>query len=99
MIESIILGFAVGLLLGSLYFGGLWITVKRFTAGTRYSRRLVFASFLVRTLIVLLGFYWLIKLTTYWQAPALALAGFVISRIIITKIVVGNVGIENVTED
>jgi len=99
MIESILLGFIVGLVLGFLYFGGLWVTVKRFTAGARHSRQLVLVSFLVRTLIVLLGFYWLLTLTTHWQVTALALAGFIVSRLIITKIVVGNVEMENATED
>ena len=48
---------AVGLALGALFFGGLWLTVQSSTA--RQSPFLFLASFLVRSAVLLSGLWWI----------------------------------------
>jgi F1F0 ATPase subunit 2 len=47
-----------GLILGILFFGGLWLTVKR-TLGSPYIALWLLGSSLLRTAIVLTGFYFM----------------------------------------
>lgn len=53
---ALVLSMAAGAGLGLLYFGGLWLTVRRL-AGTRTPVLLFGASFVVRTILTVLGFY------------------------------------------
>lgn len=76
-----------GGMLGVAYFGGLWITLKRFVEGAKRAHILMLLSFLVRTGVVISGFYALLLITHQWQAVAVALVGFVISRMIITRVI------------
>ena len=73
-----------------VYFGGLWITLNRFIAGENHFYFPVIVSFVIRIVFVVAGFYALLQMTRQWQALAIALAGFIIARIVITKIVSGN---------
>ena len=72
----------VGGLLGLLYFGGLWWTVRRLPAA-RNPWLLYFASLLARILLVVSGFFAVLQLT---DAPRLCvcLVGFVLARLILT---------------
>jgi len=99
MITSLIAGLLSGLILGYFYFWSLWFTVRRFTLGVKYARELLVVSFLVRTLVVLLGFYVLLEVTAHWVAVGLALIGFVISRIVITKIVFRKTATTTITDE
>lgn len=76
-----------GGILGLLYYGGLWVTISRFIADQQYFRLILLVSFFLRIAMAIGGFYLLLRFTRHWQALALALAGFVLSRIIITKII------------
>ncbi|MEO6669595.1 MAG: ATP synthase subunit I [Ferruginibacter sp.] len=76
-ISNIILPFIVGLLLGVLFFGGLWLTVKKLTA-SKMPALLVLGSFFFRVSIVLIGFYF-IGLGD-WRKLIVCLAGFILSR-------------------
>lgn len=71
-----------GLLLGTFFFGGLWITVKK-TATSASPALLVFGSFIVRISIVLIGFYFIAA--GNWRSMLIAFAGFIIARFIVMR--------------
>jgi F1F0 ATPase subunit 2 len=70
-------GFAIGLLAGALYFGGLWLTVRDIGAASRPGQRLLF-SFVVRMGLLLAVFYGLSQ--QGWPALAAALGGVLVAR-------------------
>lgn len=86
MLESIrwtemIAALVMGLVLGSLFFSGLWWTVRRLP-GARRPLLLYFVSLLLRTGAVMAGFYLLLS---RWQWPHLliALSGFLAARLLL----------------
>ncbi len=79
----LILSILAGILLGIFFFGGLWWTVKKITAGNSKPYFLFLVSFIIRTVVVLAGFYLL--LTAGWQYLLSALAGFLIARTILAS--------------
>jgi F1F0 ATPase subunit 2 len=83
---AIRLAFAMlaGSLLGVIFFGGLWWTVQRCTVGTQAA--LAFGlSFLLRTTITLVGFYFVTGAD--WKRLVACLAGFVVMRVMIMRLV------------
>ena len=72
-----VVAFVAGILLGGLYFGGLWWTLRRITetGGTLWWGLL---SFGIRAVLVVGGFALLVPLG--WYAPAVALIGFLAAR-------------------
>ncbi len=73
-----------GLLLGLFYFGGLWLTVRGITCGKRPGM-LMLASFVLRLLVALSGFYMVMD-----GGPGRLIAclgGFLLMRYILTKAV------------
>lgn len=70
--------FIAGLLLGMLFFGGLWLTLNGLERSCHPALRLL-ASLLVRVTLVLIGFYAIAQLDA-WQHLLMALAGFIASR-------------------
>ena len=85
MNESFGLAFAliVGMLLGAIFFGGLWLTVRRSVA-SKHVALWFLGSMLLRTLIALLGFYFVSM--GNWQRLLVALFGFVVARFIATRL-------------
>lgn len=72
-----------GLLLGAMFFGGLWWTVQKGISSKRPA--LWFAgSQLVRTSIALAGFYFIAP--GHWQRVIACLIGFVVARLIVTRL-------------
>ena len=72
-----------GVLLGAIFFGGLWWTVRRGVS----SKRVVLwflGSMLLRTCIALLGFYFV--LGGNWERLLTGLLGFIIARSIVTRL-------------
>jgi F1F0 ATPase subunit 2 len=67
----------VGLSLGALFFGGLWLTVSR-SLQTPLGALILPAGFLVRTAVVLVGFRMVGG--DDWRAYAICLAGFLCAR-------------------
>ena len=67
----------VGLLLGVLFFGGLWLTVKKI-AVSKMPALLVLFSFVFRISIVLAGFYF-VGLDD-WKKLGMCLIGFIAAR-------------------
>jgi F1F0 ATPase subunit 2 len=77
------LAWAAGVLLGAMFFGGLWWTVRKGLTSTQPA--LWFAgSLLVRTAIALAGFYLVAR--GHWERLVLCLLGFVVARLVVTWI-------------
>lgn len=72
-----VLVFAAGLVLGILFFGGLWLTVKKVVTSKRPSLWLI-GSFLIRVSITLVGFYYLSQGS--WKNLLISVLGFIIAR-------------------
>lgn len=79
MIEILAPAFGVGAALGVFYFCGLWWTVRRLNS--RNGTVLLLGSFLVRSAVVVAGFY--LVMDGRWEALLAALAGFLAARIAI----------------
>lgn len=54
---SIVLALCAGLVLGFLFFGGLWLTTRRLPSSAR-PYRLMLVSFAVRLTLLIAGLYW-----------------------------------------
>ena len=85
MTEPLALVFALiaGILLGAFFFGGLWWTVRKGLA-SKWTALWFFGSMLLRTGAVMLGFYFVMG--DSWQRLLAALLGFVLARIIATRL-------------
>lgn len=83
---SMIVAFVAGMVLGIIFFGGLWLTVKKAVIA-KIPALWVFSSFILRSSIILVGFYFIGDKN--WQSLILCLLGFIAARfmvIYITKI-------------
>jgi F1F0 ATPase subunit 2 len=84
MSETIILAaaLAAGVLLGAIFFGGLWWTVRK--GVTAKTPALWFlGSSLLRIGIVLAGFYFVAR--GDWKKLLLCLLGFLIARVVVLR--------------
>lgn len=79
-IRYLILAFVVGVALGTLFFGGLWYTVKK-AVTAKISVIWIFISFILRGTIVMIGFYFISS--GGWKPIIISVIGFVGSRFII----------------
>ena len=70
-----------GVLLGAIFFGGLWWTVWQ-GVSSRQPALWFFGSVLLRMSIALAGFY--IVSDRHWERLLLCLLGFVMARFIVT---------------
>ncbi|WP_319523259.1 ATP synthase subunit I [uncultured Desulfosarcina sp.] len=77
------LAFLWGTFLGLIYFGGLWLTVKT-APGKQRPVRWLAASFLARIAVALAGFWVALRMNP--AALFLALAGFFLVRIVLTRV-------------
>ena len=71
-----------GLALGAFFFVGLWWTVRRGVIAAQPAA-VFLGSMVVRTLVVMLGFYYLSR--GDWRNVAGSLTGFVIARFLVTR--------------
>jgi F1F0 ATPase subunit 2 len=71
-------GFLVGSLLGAIYFGGLWWTVRKIHQSQR-PLSLYFGSLFARLAVVLGGLFLMLK-TCDWPALVAAMVGFLVVR-------------------
>jgi F1F0 ATPase subunit 2 len=85
MIDPLSLAFALiaGIMLGAIFFGGLWWTVRK-GVSAKHPAFWFFGSMLLRTCIVLLGFYFI--LGDSWQRLLAGLLGFIVARIVVTRL-------------
>ena len=72
-----------GIVLGALFFGGLWFTV-RYGLRSNKSPLIFLGSLIIRMAIVLFGFYYVGA--NNWQKMLVCLGGFLIARIVINRI-------------
>lgn len=81
-----------GVLLGTMFFGGLWWTVRQGVSAKRPALWFL-GSLVLRTGIVLAGFY--IVAGGHWERLLLCLLGFVIAHLIVTRFTGPPVGHHN----
>jgi F1F0 ATPase subunit 2 len=74
---------AGGLLLGAMFFGGLWWTLRRGLASGRPALWF-FGSLLLRTSVTLSGFYLFAR--GDWERLLACLLGFAIARLMVTSL-------------
>jgi F1F0 ATPase subunit 2 len=77
---SLVLALVTGVLLGAVFFGGLWWTVQKVVSSNR-STLWFFVSLLMRTSILLAGFYFIAH--GHWERLLMCLLGFVVARPIV----------------
>jgi F1F0 ATPase subunit 2 len=69
-----------GILLGTVFFGGLWWTIRKGVASSRPALWFI-GSLLIRMSITLAGFY--VVAGSHWERLLMCLLGFVSARFII----------------
>lgn len=72
-----------GMLLGVLFYGGLWFTVRH-GLSSAYAGLWFTASFLLRMAAVLSGFYFIAA--GRWEKLFFCLAGFMLARVLVTRL-------------
>jgi F1F0 ATPase subunit 2 len=80
---SLVLALVAGVLLGAIFFGGLWWTIRK-SVSSRQPALLFFGSLLLRTALALAGFYWTAR--GHWERLLVCLLGFVMARAIVTRL-------------
>ena len=82
-IVPLILAFLVGVLVGGVFFGGLWWTIRKALpsnlAGVWFA-----GSFLVRTAIALVGFY--AAGQGDWRRLVSSVVGFLVARLLVVRL-------------
>ena len=79
----LVLAWVMGVLLGAMFFGGLWWTVRKGVSSKRPAIWF-FGSLLLRTSIALVGFY--VIAGGHWERLLVCLLGFFIARLIVTRL-------------
>lgn len=79
---TLLLAWFAGLLLGAVFFGGLWWTVRKGIV-SRYAPLWFLGSLIVRMSIVLAGFY--LVGGGHWQRLLACLLGFFIARFLVMR--------------
>lgn len=82
---SLFSGLATGAMLGLLFYGGLWITVRTLMM-TQHPVAMTLGSFLFRVAVTVTGF--LLIARGGWQNALACFAGFVAGRIAVSRFVV-----------
>jgi len=80
---TLLLAWVAGVLLGAMFFGGLWWTVRRGVTSKRPALWFL-GSMLLRSFIALAGFYFVSD--GHWQSLLACLVGFVIVRLLVTRL-------------
>jgi F1F0 ATPase subunit 2 len=75
------LALSAGALLGTIFFGGLWWTVRN-GASSEQPAFWFFGSMLLRMSVTLSGFYFVSG--GHWERLLLCLVGFVMARLVVT---------------
>ena len=80
---TLMLALVTGGLLGAIFFGGLWWTVRK-GVSSKQPALWFFGSLLLRTSIALAGFYFIGR--GHWERLLVCLLGFIIGRFIVTRL-------------
>ncbi len=83
-VAALLLAWLAGGVLGGVFFGGLWWTVRQGLSAARPALWF-FSSLLLRLSIVLAGFYLVAR--GHWQRLLVCLLGFVIARLVVTALI------------
>ena len=75
------LALSAGTLLGAIFFGGLWWTVRK-GVSSRWPALWFLGSLLVRMSIAVIGFYLVGR--GHWERLLVCLLGFVMARLVVT---------------
>ena len=78
-----VLAWVAGVLLGAIFFGGLWWTVRK-GISSRRPALLFFSSLLLRMSIVIAGFYFVGR--DHWEQLLLCLLGFIMARLLMIRL-------------
>ena len=79
---ALVISLLAGVALGVLFYGGLWITIRRLPT-TGHPLGVTLGSLLLRMAMVLAGL--LLVTRGRWQNAAACLAGFVLGRIAVSR--------------
>src|SRR3984957_1077693 len=79
----LVLALVAGVLLGAIFFGGLWWTVRK-GISSKQPAMLFFTSLLLRTGIALAGFYLMARVG--WESLLACAVGFIMARLIVTRL-------------
>ena len=79
----LILAWVAGAVLGAVFFGGLWWTLRRGVLSQRPVRWFL-GSLVARTSIVLFGLYF--ASGRHWERMLSCLLGFAMSRLVVTRL-------------
>lgn len=77
-----LLAILVGVGLGGMYFGGLWLTVRRLP-DAHWPVLLLLGSIVGRTTLTLVGFY--LVMGGRWERILACLAGFILVRVVLVR--------------
>ena len=80
---SLAFALAAGVLLGAMFYGGLWWTVRQGVSSKRAALWFL-GSLLLRMGVALAGFYFVSA--GHWQRLLLCLLGFVLARLAVTRL-------------
>ncbi len=80
---GLMLALVTGVLLGAIFFGGLWWTVQKGLSSKRPALWFL-GSLLLRTGIALAGFY--LVAAGHWERLLVCLLGFVIARMFVIRL-------------
>jgi F1F0 ATPase subunit 2 len=80
---NLVLALTAGLVLGSMFFGGLWWTIQKGLSSHRPALWF-FGSLLVRTSLALAGFYFVFS--GRWERLMACLLGFILARLIVSRL-------------
>jgi len=80
---TLTLPLAAGLLIGAIFFGGLWWTVRK-GVSDKQPALWFFGSLVLRMSIALAGFY--IVSSSHWERLVVCLLGFVLARLIVSRL-------------
>jgi len=81
---SLVPALVAGILLGAIFFGGLWWTVRKAIL-SRQPALWFLGSMLLRTGMVLSGFYFVSG--GDWKRLLASLLGFIIARLVVTRLI------------
>lgn len=71
-----------GILLGFLFFGGLWVSTRK-SITSKTPVLWILGSFIVRTGVTLIGFYYVSN--GNWKRLLICLLGFIVARILTNR--------------
>lgn len=82
IVTNMIVSLTVGVVLGVLFYGGLWFTVRQLVL-TRHPAAMMLGSLLLRTALVLAGL--LLVAQGRWQNVLACLIGLTVGRVVVSR--------------